>query len=78
MLLQSHAGEIALLPACPKAWAKQGSFSGLRARGGFTVDCAWKDGKVTTYRIASVVPREVRIRVNGQSKTIKSERLANN
>ena len=51
MLLQSHAGEIALLPACPQAWAKKGSFSGLRARGGYRVDCAWKDGKVTSFHI---------------------------
>jgi len=83
MLLQSHeraagsgVGEqqfvLHLLPALPKAWPS-GEVTGLRARGNFTVDLAWKDGQLTTYRIRSPEPREVQVRVNGEVKTVKAE-----
>lgn len=52
MLLQSHSGEISLLPALPKAWP-QGSIQGLRARGALEVGIAWTDGKATR---ATLVP----------------------
>jgi alpha-L-fucosidase 2 len=74
MLLQSQFDELHLLPALPKVWAT-GSVKGLRARGGFTVDIGWKDGKVTNYRIASPEPRQVNVRINGEKKTVTSEKL---
>lgn len=74
MLLQSHAGEIHLLPALPEAWAS-GGVRGLRARGGFTVNIEWHDGRVTDFQIASKEPCDVRIRLNGESRTLRSRSL---
>jgi alpha-L-fucosidase 2 len=70
MLVQSHAGQIAIIPAIPKAWAAEGSFTGMKARGNFTVDASWKDGKVTDFTIRSPKPRPVKVRVNGEVKTV--------
>jgi alpha-L-fucosidase 2 len=75
MLLQSHTGEIVLLPAIPADWAKEGSFKGLRARGGFTVDCEWKNGQVTNFHIRSGKPSTAKVRVNGKLREIKAELL---
>lgn len=72
MLMQSHAGEIQLLPAIPKTWAVKGSFTGLCARGGFVVDCIWENGKVISYKIESETPQKVKVRVNGELKEISS------
>lgn len=75
MLLQSHAGEIQLLPSIPAAWAKAGEFNGLKARGGFTVNCKWLNGKVSSYQIYSQKPEKVKLRINGELKEVLSAKL---
>jgi alpha-L-fucosidase 2 len=61
MLLQSHAGEVNLLPALPKAWAA-GHANGLRARGGFEIDETWKDGQLTKATIRATLDTPLRVR----------------
>ncbi|KAK0458952.1 putative large secreted protein, partial [Desarmillaria tabescens] len=64
MLLQSHNGEVHLLPAIPPSWT-QGSVTGFRARGGFTVDISWSGGTLQNATIASTVGRFARVRYAG-------------
>lgn len=61
MLLQSADGSAFVLPALPDAW-KNGSVSGLRARGGFTVDIAWRNHRVSRVTVHSALGGVFRIR----------------
>ncbi|MEO7099415.1 MAG: glycoside hydrolase family 95 protein [Luteolibacter sp.] len=69
MLLQSQNGEIVLLPALPSDWSA-GKVTGLRARGGFTVDIEWKNNQVSYAVISSTQGGETTVRYNGKSEAI--------
>ncbi len=79
MLMQSELtiakGEpsitIELLPALPENW-KDGSVSGIRARGGITVDMTWKNGRVTSLTLTSDQAYDkITLIMNGEQKDIK-------
>lgn len=61
MLLQSHDGDITLLPALPSAWP-EGEFRGLRARGNIEVSCRWEQGRVVEAWLLSGSDCSVKVR----------------
>ncbi|MCE7064692.1 glycosyl hydrolase family 95 catalytic domain-containing protein [Dyadobacter sp. CY326] len=68
MLLQSHDGLINILPAIPDNWTT-GEVNGMKARGGFEVDIAWNNGKVTQLTVRSQLGGNCRL---GLPNTIKA------
>jgi alpha-L-fucosidase 2 len=70
MLLQSHAGEIELLPALPSAWPA-GHVTGLRARGGYEIEITWKDRKLTDVTIRSTGGRKAVVRYGSRTAALE-------
>ena len=76
MLVQSHAGQIELLPTLPPAW-KDGYVKGIRARGDITIDMAWKNGRITSYKLRSGSKgKPVVVVVNGKKTKVTPTKMA--
>ncbi len=69
MLVQSHEGAIALLPALPAAWPA-GAVSGLRARGGFVLDLVWAGGALRSVTVRSANGGECALRCGAAQRTV--------
>jgi len=69
MLLQSHARVINLLPALPSNWPS-GNVKGLRARGGYTVDITWENGRLVHANLVADHDAPVKIQYKEMTKEL--------
>ncbi|WP_205402736.1 glycoside hydrolase family 95 protein [Spirosoma taeanense] len=72
MLLQSHAGELHLLPALPIAWPT-GHIHGICARGGYELDLDWENGKLRQVSVLSKLGKPCQIRYGDQVITLQTQ-----
>lgn len=76
MLVQSSLHEIELLPALPEQWS-EGQVKGICARGGFVIDMAWSNGKITQATLYSKNGGSTMVKYNGKAKRIKLKKGQN-
>lgn len=76
MLVQSSLHEIELLPALPEQWS-EGQVKGICARGGFVIDMAWSNGKITQATLYSKNGGSTMVKYNGKTKRIKLKKGQN-
>ena len=67
---------IELLPALPENW-KDGSVSGIRARGGITVDMVWQDSRVNSLTLTAQKSCVVQLTMNGETEKVKLKKGKN-
>lgn len=72
MLMQSHEGEINLLPALPNEWSN-GSIKGIVARKGFEVDMEWKEGKLQSLVVHSKLGNTMQLRYGEIVKSFETK-----
>ena len=78
MLLHSHRGTpddriIDLLPALPQEW-KNGSISGIKARGGFVFDIDWKENKVTNVKVTATNAKTLKLNIPKNQSFVKADK----
>ena len=78
MLIQSKLTEdlqsiVLLLPATPACWAQEGYLTGVRVRGGFEVDFAWKEGQITKLKVRNYTKKRRTIQLSCGAKVWEAE-----
>ncbi len=74
MLIQSHDNCVEFLPALPEKWTN-GSFNGLAARGGYTVNLVWEDHKVKEFTVLSKYRKDVSVKIGNSYEVFRTNEL---
>lgn len=67
--MQCDGDTMELLPALPEPW-KDGEINGLKARGNYSVDLVWKDGKVKQAKVTSLLGGKLTVQYNSKKQVL--------